>query len=82
MPAPKVKLAVSMSPSLVLRLKTAVEQGRVKSVSAYIEHAVTAQLAAEAHFDVLLEQAFAETGGAPTSAERARARKRLSGVAA
>lgn len=73
----KVKLAVSMSPSLVEKMKAVVLRGRVRSVSAYVEHAVAAQLAAEADFDRLIEQALAETGGPPTRAERMRARKTL-----
>jgi hypothetical protein len=52
MPAPKVKLAVSMSPALLRRVKEVVGRKAAKSVSAYVEHAVAAQLAAEAHFDV------------------------------
>lgn len=81
MPLPKVKLAVSMSAALLRRVKRVVAQKRSKSVSAYVEHAVAAQLASEAHFDVLLEEALRETGGAATRTERARARKLL-GVAA
>ena len=82
MAAPKVKLAVSMSPALLRKVKAVVAQKRTKSVSAYVEHAVAAQLASEAHFDLLMEEAFAETGGAPTRTERARARKLLGGAAA
>ena len=82
MPAPKVKLAVSMSPVLLRRVKAHVAARRSKSVSAYVEHAVAAQLAAETHFDVLVEAALADTGGPATSVERARARKLLRGAAA
>lgn len=82
MSAAKVKLAVSMSPGLLRRVKSVVAQKRAKSVSSYVEHAVAAQLAAEADFDRLLDEAFAETGGPPTAAERARARKLLRGAAA
>lgn len=82
MPAPKVKLAVSMSPALLRRVKSVVASRRSKSVSAYVEHAVAAQLAAEAHFDVLIEAALADTGGPATRAERARARRLLRGAAA
>lgn len=44
---PKVKLAVSMSPAL-LRVKAVVARKRFKSVPAYVEHAVAAQLASDA----------------------------------
>ena len=82
MHAPKVKVAVSISPVLLRKVKSVVARKRSKSVSAYVGHAIAAQLAAEADFDVLLETALAETGGAATSAERARARKLLRGDAA
>ena len=77
----KVKLAVSMSPALLAKVKAAVSTGRFKSTSAYVEHAVAGQLAAEADFDVLLTEVFARTGGRPTESERARARKLLRGAA-
>ena len=77
MHAPKVKLAVSMAPALVRKVKALVASGDASSVSAYVEHAVAAQLAAEASFDVSIERALTATGGPPTAAERARARKTL-----
>lgn len=77
----KVKLAVTMSPALVEKVKSIVTKGGAKSVSAYIEHAVAAQLAAEADFDALLAEALERTGGPPTAKERARARKLLRGAA-
>jgi Arc/MetJ-type ribon-helix-helix transcriptional regulator len=78
----KVKLAVSMAPALLRQVKSQVELGRAKSVSAWVEHAVAAQLAAEADFDALLAEALAATGGTPTAAEKARARRLLRGRAA
>jgi hypothetical protein len=80
MHSPKVKLGVSISPALLEQVKTAVAQERARSVSAYVEHAVAAQLAAEADFDLMLAQALAQTGGPPTPKERARARKLLRGA--
>lgn len=77
----KVKLAISMSPSLLAKVKAAVSRARAKSVSAYIEHAVAAQLAAEADFEVMLAETLAGTGGPPTAAERAQARRLLRGAA-
>lgn len=71
-----------MSPALLRKVKAIVAQDRSKSVSAYVEHAVAAQLASEAHFDLLMLEALAETGGPATRAERARARKLLAGAAA
>jgi hypothetical protein len=81
MDKPKVKLAISMSPTLLRKVKSVVARNRAKSVSAYIEHAVAAQLAAEADFDLLVAQTLEETGGPPTEAERAQARKLLRGAA-
>jgi hypothetical protein len=59
-----------------------VAEGRARSVSAYNEGAVDNQLAAEADFDAVLDEMLAATGGPPTKAERAAARRRLSGSAA
>lgn len=82
MDRPKVKLAITLRPDIVEKVRAAVGQGRSRSVSAYIEHAVTSQLAAEADFDALLTEMLAATGGTPTAKERAKARKLLSGSAA
>jgi hypothetical protein len=77
----KVKLAISMSAPLLAKVKKVVGKKRSGSVSAYIEHAVAAQLAAEADFDQLLEERLRETGGPPTRSERAAARALLRGAA-
>jgi hypothetical protein len=81
MTAPKVKLAISMSPVVLAKVKSLVSRSASSSVSAYIEHAVAAQIAAEADFDLLLSQRLNETGGPPTRAERAQARRLLRGAA-
>lgn len=78
---PKVKLAISIAPAILRKVKAVVAEGRAKNVSAYIEHAVAAQLAAEADFDALVAERLEETGGPVTAAERARARKLLRGTA-
>jgi Arc/MetJ-type ribon-helix-helix transcriptional regulator len=82
MERPKVKLAITLRPDVAEKVRTAVGQGRARSVSAYIEHAVTSQLAAEVDFDALLTEMLAASGGPPTAKERAKARKLLSGSAA
>ena len=79
---PKTKIAVSIAAPLLRRVQSEVARKRVKSVSAYVEHAIAAQLAAESQFDELLADALAKTGGAPTRSERAMARKILRGAAA
>lgn len=82
MAPPKVKIAITLRPELVERIRAAVADGRARSVSAYVEHAVDGQLAAEADFDALLDEMLTATGGPPTKAERSTARRRLSGSAA
>lgn len=82
MDAPKVKLAITLSPNVVAKVRAAVDGGRARSVSAYIEHAVVSQLAAEADFETMLSEMLGATGGPPTAKERAKARKLLSGSAA
>ena len=81
MTANKVKLAITVSPALLEKIKSTVSSTRGKSVSAYIEHAVAAHMAAEADFDLLLAESLNESGGPPTPAERARARRLLRGAA-
>jgi Arc/MetJ-type ribon-helix-helix transcriptional regulator len=77
MKEPKVKVAVSLSPELVARMRSEVGSGRAASVSAFVEHAVRSQLAAEAEFDDIVEEMLAASGGAPTEAERAEAARLL-----
>ncbi len=82
MTRPKVKVAVSLSPDLVEQLRTTVAAGRARSVSAYVEHAVRAQFAAEIEFDALLGDMLAATGGPPTEDERIEAARILGSDAA
>ena len=74
---PKVKVAVSLSADLVQQLRAAVADGRTRSVSAFVEHAVRAQFAAEVEFDAMLADMLAATGGAPSDEERAAAARLL-----
>lgn len=82
MKPPKVKVAVSLSRDVVERLRAAVVDGRARSVSAYVEHAVRGQLAAETEFDAIVEEMLIASGGPPTNAERAEAAALLGGTAA
>jgi hypothetical protein len=77
MKEPKVKLAVSLSPDIVARLRAVVTEGSSRSVSAYVEHAVRAQLIAEAEFDSMVADMLAASGGPPTDDERAEAARLL-----
>lgn len=74
---PKVKITVTLSPDIAEQLRGAASDGRARSVSAYVEHAVRAQFAAEADFDALIEEMLAATGGPPTTQERADAARLL-----
>lgn len=82
MTKPKSKIAITIDPDVLVRVKSEVEAGPLRSVSAYIEHAVTNQLAAEASFDSWLVEALEGTGGPPTEEERAEARRILGHTAA
>jgi hypothetical protein len=77
----KAKVAISMSPSLLAKVKARTKHGEAKSVSAYIEHAVASQLAAVQGFDDELAALLRGSGGFPTAKERKEAR-RLLGLAA
>lgn len=78
----KAKIAITVRPEVLAEVRARVAAGDAGSVSAYVEHALLGQLAAEADFDALVAQTLARTGGAPTKAERAAARRLLSGDAA
>lgn len=73
MKEPKVKITVSLDVDVVERLRAAVANGHARSVSAYVEHAVRGQFAAEADFDEIVAEMLAATGGPPTDEERAAA---------
>jgi Arc/MetJ-type ribon-helix-helix transcriptional regulator len=77
MKQPKTKVAVSLSADLVEKLRAAAADGRARSVSAYVEHAVRAQFAAEVEFDTMIDEMLAATGGPATDAERAEAAQLL-----
>jgi hypothetical protein len=82
MDKPKVKVAITLRPDIVDQVRARVTDGQARSVSAFIEHAVLGQLAAEADFDELISEMLAASGGPPTKKERAVARRLLSGSAA
>ena len=79
---PKSRLTVTVDSDIADQVKTLVAQGGASSVSAYVEHSVRCQLAADADFDVLLATMLDETGGPLTPDERAAAKRVLSGDAA
>jgi Arc/MetJ-type ribon-helix-helix transcriptional regulator len=77
----KAKIAVSLDPHVLARLRAAVAEGRAGSVSAFVERAVAGQLAAEADFDEIIAEMLEATGGPPTEDEWSAARRLLSGSA-
>lgn len=74
----KVKVAITLRPDVVADVRRRVGGGQARSVSAFIERAVVAQLAAEADFDSMIDEMLAATGGPATAEERATARRLLS----
>ena len=82
MTATKSRLTITVDADIADQVKALIAQGGAPNVSAYVEHAVKCQLAADADFDVLLATMLDETGGPLTPDERAAARRVLSGEAA
>ena len=82
MTSPKAKIAITIDPDVLARVKSEVEAGPSRSVSAYIEHAVVNQLTAEDDFDSWLAEALEATGGPLTEEERAEAQRILGHTAA
>lgn len=79
---PKAKTTITIDTDVLDHVRAAVASGAAKSISAYIEHAVRSQLAAETEFDSVIEEIFAQTGGPPTANERAAADSLLTDSAA
>ncbi len=71
-----VKVAVSLPPEALEVAKDAVRRHEARSVSAYVATAIQEKAEREGLRAVLAE-VFTETGGAPTTRERARARGEL-----
>ncbi len=82
MTRPKAKITVTLDADALDRARVVVAEGRARSLSAYLEHAMVAQLTAEAEFDTTVAQMLEATGGPPTKEERAAARSLLSGSSA
>ena len=82
MTKPKAKIAITIDPDVLARVKSEVEAGPLRSVSAYIEHAVVQQLTAEDDFDSWLAEVLEATGGPLTEEERAEAQRILGQSAA
>lgn len=78
----KPKVTITLRPEVLADIRERVADGQARSVSAYVEHAIVGQLAAEVGFDSLLAELLADTGGPLTDEERASARQVLQGGAA
>lgn len=70
------KIAVSLSPELLRKVRTAVKAGRASSVSAYVSRALENETKLES-LDALLDEMLESSGGPATPAERRTARKEL-----
>lgn len=68
---PKEKITISIRPDVLARIRTAVDAGAAKNVSAYIEQAAIAEVDADRAWNVTLQELLDETGGAPTPEELA-----------
>ena len=78
MTARKNRLTITVDAEIADQVRAQVACGTAPSVSAYIEHAVRSQLAADADFDVLLAAMLERSGGPLTPCERAEAQRVLS----
>jgi hypothetical protein len=78
----KRKITITIDAAVLGQVKEGVTAGQSSSVSAFIEHAVIAQLAADTDFDPIIAELLATSGGKPTKKELAEARRLLSGTAA
>jgi hypothetical protein len=70
------KVTVSLDPAVAERARRDVDEGRAKSLSAWLNEAGQARVEGEDLAEVLVEL-FDQTGGPVTEEELARARKRL-----
>lgn len=66
----KAKIAVTLPGELVEAARSAVQEGRATSVSAYVAGALAQRVRLD-DLDALLAEMLAETGGPLTDAERA-----------
>jgi hypothetical protein len=71
-----VKIAISLPPETLASARKAVRDGHAPSVSAFVAQAID-QLAERDSLLAFVRDLLADSGGPPTAAERARARKDL-----
>ena len=82
MTLPKARITITIDTDVLARVRSEVEAGPLRSVSAFFQHAAVQQLAAEADFDAWLVEALEATGGPLTDEERAEAQRILGHSAA
>jgi Arc/MetJ-type ribon-helix-helix transcriptional regulator len=70
------KIAISVPPALMRKVRKAVKAGRAPSVSAYVARALENETKRESLED-LLNEMLLESGGPPTEAELLEARRAL-----
>ena len=71
------KVTITLDEDELARIRELVEAGGVRSVSAFVQKAVSAQLDADALWDQTLDEILEETGGPMTDEEKAWADKVL-----
>lgn len=79
--APKARVSVTIDPDMLAQVKASVRSGPLRSVSAYVQHAVKNQLLADDDWQAMLAEMLEASGGPPTDEERAEARRILHGDA-
>lgn len=82
MTPPKRKITITIDAAVLDQIKEGVRAGKGSSVSAFVEHAVVGQLAADTDFDPIIAELLRASGGKPTKKELAEARRLLAGTAA
>ena len=80
MTQPKAKIAITIDADVLARVRSEVQAGPLRSVSAYIEHAAVNQLTADDDFETMLAEMLEATGGPLTDEERAAAQRILNGT--
>ncbi len=73
----RVRVTVTIDPDVLAQIKSSVESGPLRSVSAYVEFAVKNQLREDDDYEAMLAEMLEATGGPPTDEERAEARRIL-----
>ncbi len=75
----KTRVTVTIDLDVLDQIKSSIKSGPLRSVSAYVQHAVKNQLMDDDDYETMLAEIFEATGGPPTDEERTEARRILHG---